>query len=83
MLLLIYMFNNIYKRLNTVAEVKLVDIFLNGCCGYAAYGCVDNTKGDTTEINLANKYAKALVNDLWQNTQQLNKRRHTWQQEQE
>ena len=37
-----------------------------------ANGCVDNTMGDTTEINLANKYAKALVNDLLRHEQHYN-----------
>ncbi len=38
--------------------------YKNSNVGAYADGCVDNTTGDTTETNLANKYAKALVNDL-------------------
>ena len=32
--------------------------------GAYAYRRVDNTMDDTTETNLANKYAKALVKDM-------------------
>ena len=47
--------NNAY--LNWKAYIKKV---ASAC----AYRRVDNTLDDTTETNLANKYAKALVKDM-------------------
>ena len=45
--------------------------------GAYAYRRVENTMDDTTEINLANKYARALVKDMDKHGQLFTKKRLT------
>ena len=59
-----YMYNKFKKGLIGNNAYLNWKTYIKKVGGAYAYRRVDNTMDDTTETNLANKYAKALVKDM-------------------